>query len=338
VPADRRDEEKQGLLSAVGVSSLAERVWRATLERPEASTEDLAEECGAEPGQLGSAISELVRLNLAKIDTGVAAGFAPYEPALALEMLIARGERELASQRERLHELRASISDLADGYAAARASASTRPRLEIVSNVEEARERIFLAGARTKRTHRHLMRGVRPQTILDATEVDRDSLARGVLQRTIIGATDLADPEVYCALESLNALGEEIRAMPYVPTQMMIMDDDLAVLPRGEWDSSRGVMFIRERTLVGLLIYMFDHMWVAAQPVFSAPEAPGVPAGRAARILELVAAGVKDEGIARTLGVGARTVRRDIAALRAQLGVSSRPEIVAAAVRNGWLS
>jgi DNA-binding NarL/FixJ family response regulator len=54
-------------------------------------------------------------------------------------------------------------------------------------------------------------------------------------------------------------------------------------------------------------------------------------------VLELVAAGVKDERIARTLGVATRTVRRDIADLRERLGVTSRAEIVAAAVRRGWL-
>jgi DNA-binding CsgD family transcriptional regulator len=47
--------------------------------------------------------------------------------------------------------------------------------------------------------------------------------------------------------------------------------------------------------------------------------------------------GMKDERIARALGVGARTVRRDIAELRTMLGVSSRTEIVAAAAKRGWL-
>jgi DNA-binding NarL/FixJ family response regulator len=48
-------------------------------------------------------------------------------------------------------------------------------------------------------------------------------------------------------------------------------------------------------------------------------------------------AGMKDERIARALGVRPRTVRRDIAQLRAALGVSSRTEIVTAAAKRGWL-
>jgi DNA-binding NarL/FixJ family response regulator len=54
-------------------------------------------------------------------------------------------------------------------------------------------------------------------------------------------------------------------------------------------------------------------------------------------VLALMATGVKDEGIARALGVGARTVRRDVADFKDALGVSSRAEIVAAALRQGWL-
>lgn len=59
--------------------------------------------------------------------------------------------------------------------------------------------------------------------------------------------------------------------------------------------------------------------------------------GRRGRVLELVAAGNKDERIARSLGVGTRTIRRDIAELKNQLGAASRAEIVTAAIKRGLL-
>jgi DNA-binding CsgD family transcriptional regulator len=181
------------------------------------------------------------------------------------------------------------------------------------------------------------MRDVQPETVRNAVNVDAASLERGVQQRSIIGTTDLADPEVFDALAMLHELGEEIRALPYVPTQMMIMDRDLAVVPRSPDDPSQGAIFIREQALVDLLIYLFDHMWSVGLPVFTNSQGPGAPTGRVARVLELMAAGVKDERIARTLAVATRTVRRDIADLKEMLGVSSRTEVVAAAVRQGWL-
>jgi DNA-binding NarL/FixJ family response regulator len=51
----------------------------------------------------------------------------------------------------------------------------------------------------------------------------------------------------------------------------------------------------------------------------------------------MLASGLKDEGIGRVLNTGVRTIRRDVAELRELLWVSSRTEIVAAAIRRGWL-
>jgi DNA-binding NarL/FixJ family response regulator len=51
----------------------------------------------------------------------------------------------------------------------------------------------------------------------------------------------------------------------------------------------------------------------------------------------MISAGATDDAIARTLGVGVRTIRRDVAELRTSLGVGTRTEIVAAAIRQGWL-
>jgi DNA-binding NarL/FixJ family response regulator len=83
---------------------------------------------------------------------------------------------------------------------------------------------------------------------------------------------------------------------------------------------------------------MFDHLWAGADPIFTDDlTEEDRPSSRAARVLELVAIGTKDERIARSLGVGTRTVRREVAELRAVLGVQSRAEITAAAVRRGWL-
>jgi DNA-binding CsgD family transcriptional regulator len=115
------------------------------------------------------------------------------------------------------------------------------------------------------------------------------------------------------------------------------MDESVAILAVDPENPRKGAIFVQEPGLLQLLIYLFDHLWSEADPVFNTSVDSEAPVGRPARILELVAGGVKDERIARTLGVATRTVRRDIADLRERLGVTSRAEIVAAAVRRGWL-
>lgn len=335
MPADRRGAE-EGLLAAFGATEEVERVWQALLASPDDDAHHLADSLGLTHNVVQDALDLLVDLRLARRDE-VASGFSAHDPSFAVDTLIARAERDAAIQRERVQSLRASIPALTATYLSARAARNDVAALDVVHSRDEIRERIYLAGERTRHDHRHLMRGVSAATIQHAADVDADSLSRGVHQRSLIGTTDLADPEVYAALGMLHDLGEEVRSISYVPTQMMIMDRDLVVLPRAPIDSSQGALFIREQTIIDLMIYMFDHLWSTAHPVFGDSELRGAPSGRVAQVLELMAAGVKDESIARTLRIGARTVRRDIADLRDQLGVTTRAEIVAEAVRHGWL-
>lgn len=55
------------------------------------------------------------------------------------------------------------------------------------------------------------------------------------------------------------------------------------------------------------------------------------------RLLEMLAAGSKDEQMARALDMSLRTVRRRVAALLVELGVTSRFQAGVEAVRRGWL-
>jgi len=59
---------------------------------------------------------------------------------------------------------------------------------------------------------------------------------------------------------------------------------------------------------------------------------------REREVLEWVAAGVSNKGIARRLGLSPNTVKFHIAALLTKLGASTRAEAVAAAARRGELS
>jgi DNA-binding NarL/FixJ family response regulator len=96
-------------------------------------------------------------------------------------------------------------------------------------------------------------------------------------------------------------------------------------------------MFIRQRSLIDTLILMYDYLWTLACPIFTTAIDDGTPTGRPAQVLELMSLGFKDESIARSLGLGVRSIRRDIVLLKTQLNVSTRAEVVAAAVRKGWL-
>lgn len=54
-------------------------------------------------------------------------------------------------------------------------------------------------------------------------------------------------------------------------------------------------------------------------------------------VMQLVASGLKDDSVARCLGVSVITVRRRIRQFRERVGAESRVEAAVIGVRRGWL-
>lgn len=336
MPADRR-ESNRGLLNGLGVEDdAAEPVWRALMRHPNADVQDIARHAGVTVDRAQAAITTLIEIRLLS-ESPRPSGAAAIDPRLAIETHIARAERQLAERTAEIIDLRTRVAEFVDDYTYGRAASSNGPLVEIVKDLEDVRRRVYLASESVTVTQRSLIRAPSAEGLREGRTIDRDQRDRGVEQRTILATTELADPAVFAHLQEQHARGERVRALTTVPTQLLIMDESLAVVAADPEDPRKGAIFIREQGLLQLLIYLFDHLWAEADPVFNTSVDPDGPIGRPARILELVAGGVKDERIARTLGVATRTVRRDIAELRARLGVTSRAEIVAAAVRRGWL-
>lgn len=98
-------------------------------------------------------------------------------------------------------------------------------------------------------------------------------------------------------------------------------------------------MVVREPSTVAYLCNIFDQTWDLASP-FSAAAGQGLE--EVAReihetIIRLLAAGLKDEAIARRLGMSLRTARRHIADIMQELGAGSRFQAGVAAAARGLL-
>jgi hypothetical protein len=329
---DRPDD----ILARFGVSADAEGVWRALIANPEVDSHAISELTGLGNGQVVSLLAELTESQLvrpADTPTGVVA----IDPTLAVETHIVRAERRLAEQTEELAELRAQIPGLAADYARGRALAGDQPGFEIVIGLDPVRRQIDIAAEGTADASRSIYYSATLSALRRATSADESMLRHGVTQMSIVPGEALDDPQFYAALAQRARNGELIRTLPTTPTRLLIFGRDIAVLPLDPTDLAVGAMFIRVSGLVDLLIFLFDQLWTTATPLFVSEVAASGPSGRTARVLELLAAGTKDERIARTVGVGVRTIRRDIADLKDALGVASRAELVGAAIRRGWL-
>jgi sugar-specific transcriptional regulator TrmB/DNA-binding CsgD family transcriptional regulator len=325
-----------GVLEKIGVSAEAEALWRALLVTPQSTYAELAEQTGIPLERLEPLSDYLEQVRLVRRGPG-ATGLVAVDPKLAIETHVARSERQLAERAEELATIRARIPDIAREYERGRAGRVDLIGFEIIVDVNDIRKQIELAADRERSESRYLSHTLSSEGLQAARPTDFQTLARGIQQRSIVRAEALSEPAVYAEFEARATRGELVRTLQHVPTQMLIFDRDLAVLSVDPLQHELGAIFVRVRSMVDTLVYLFDHLWSEADPIFASPGTPCALSGRRAKVLELMAVGTKDERIARTLRVGVRTIRRDVAELKATLGVTSRPEIPAAAIRRGWL-
>jgi DNA-binding NarL/FixJ family response regulator len=87
----------------------------------------------------------------------------------------------------------------------------------------------------------------------------------------------------------------------------------------------QGVVVIRSASILAMLRMLFEMVWAVAQPVgVRAPDGSMTREDR--EIVMMLAAGVKDQAIARQLGMSRRTFERRIKKLLSVLGARTRFE------------
>ncbi|QCC76308.1 hypothetical protein E2C04_02140 [Nocardioides daphniae] len=132
------------------------------------------------------------------------------------------------------------------------------------------------------------------------------------------------------------AAGEEIRLLPEVRSRLAIVGDDRALIPEQPGLTNVRAIVLRDAAIVAPLRLYYEELWnqAVALPVFDAHD---VRQDARRLLLSQMADGARDEQIARTLGIGLRTVRRRIASLMEELGAETRFQAGVEAVRRGWI-
>lgn len=255
----------------------------------------------------------------------------------ALSGLVMRESRRAASAAVALSELASAVPHLV--------AAATRPDEGDLTDIRPLDGELSSGGDPLEllhlmlRTSRGDMLWLRP----DAWAMPRESrvsqllaeaMATGRRSRAIYPVRALSEaPE---ALRVRSRLGEQVRVMSEVPTRMFILGDSHAVLPEPIGFADEPRVHVRQRSVVAALSLWFELLWSVAAPVPDLESGRGRPDERQF-LLEQLMAGATDEVIARTLGIGLRTVRRRVAALMSDLGVDTRFQAGVEAVRRGWL-
>jgi DNA-binding CsgD family transcriptional regulator len=253
------------------------------------------------------------------------------DPLQRLQGILARDERRLDVRRHDIAEARQALLQLVSSFASPDVVRGT-PVWEVVA-AELAPDLL-----------RHLLATtndvVRSSVLsLDVGPgLDRDSIIEGqgylrsgrFRQRTLYPMDVMETPAGRQWVRSWGLVGEVQRLSLAPPSDFAIFDDD-AVMAVATWgDAATDYVLIREPMIVAAFTALFERSFERALPV-AGEQAEGDAATGDLQLLRLLGRGLKDESIARYLGVSLRTVRRRVAHLmdvhaaetRFQLGVAA---------------
>lgn len=176
-----------------------------------------------------------------------------------------------------------------------------------------------------------------PERVL---ERDRRQLDKGVRIRAIFNQRFVSVPEQAEYFRRKAEQGAEIRMSPVVPMNMVIADHHFALIPLDPSNPTLGAILARGAALVRSYLALYEYCWHTAAPygeVLNSEQGGDGLTEQQRAALQMLASGMKDEKIARSMGVSLRTVSRMLSEVMAELGASSRFEAGVRAARLGWL-
>lgn len=335
-PPDRRGVRRSAgsVLTVLGLTVEEERQYQQLLPLSGGPAADVATVLGTREADLGERLRPL-------LDRGLVSLEGSRLVVLTLPALVARLIEEqaltAARTRERLHDLSQAIP-----YLVASASRPGPGQMEELGGLDGE----LSAGGNALQLLTDLIETSRGDLLWwrpDAWLLPREAaisvvvgraVASGRQSRAIYPLRALNEaPEV---LQSRARQGEQVRVIDELPTRMLVIRGTHAILPEPLGFADEPRLLVRQSAIVNALTLLFERYWDQAIAL------PDLDTRRPrvdtrGSLLRQLAAGAKDEQIARTLGLGLRTVRRRVADLMIELGADTRFQAGVEAARRGWL-
>ncbi|MEU8505007.1 helix-turn-helix transcriptional regulator [Streptomyces brevispora] len=313
----------------VGPERVRWRLYGLIHRNPDRSLEEMARDVRCSLAEAEQVCDELSGVGLLVPACEAPCGYVTVTPEAALTRLLSAEDRQTTAHLQHVSRIRTAITSLISDYPRLRDERREAVEIEILP--APALVNAFLEDAGSTATvHMRSMHpgSAPPEGIIDDMLLrDKEMESRDIRVEALYSRRTAETPHMAAYLADAERPGREARTAEYLPLRMIIFDDDLAVLPIDPDDSSRGAFAIHGPALVRSLHALYDYIWHAATPSHLAP------AGRTAdpvldaqdlAVVRMLADGLKDETIARRLGVSPRTLSRSIAGLLERLGAQTR--------------
>ncbi|MEU6301351.1 helix-turn-helix transcriptional regulator [Streptomyces chartreusis] len=282
-------------------------------------------------------IDILVSLHLVSVESGTGT-VSVLNPRLALTASVAQRAAEISRLHAESEQVRAGIEGLQEAYDSLGGFGDQAQAVERSNDLQLIRSLLSHAGQNCVREVLTAQpEALQESAVADSRPRDLALLQRGVRMRTIYPHTVLSSPAVQRHFSIMQAAGSEIRTASGIIERVVIFDREVAFLADRRGPGG-GAVIIREPAVVEYLYQSLEQTWRLATPFVYTRVGYGetiddIKAG----ILRQMAAGAKDEVVAKRMNMSTRTCRRHISEILAELGADSRFQAGMLAARLGWI-
>ncbi|MBF8185311.1 transcriptional regulator [Nonomuraea sp. K274] len=308
------------LLEGLGVTVAEEGAYRSLLRHGPATLNELAAETGSSAAAIRRMLPRLEDLGLASRVAGRPLRLIATPPNVAIDILVARRQEEITHSRAAAALLATEVAE------------RTGPHPEEVLEVVSGRDAVARRYLQLERgATQEMLVLVHPPYAVDISD-DRENRRRAARQgapiRGIYSPLAFEHPGMLAHTRRAIADGEQAR-LGQVPVKLAVADAGTAILPLVS-DEDRAVesaLVVHPSALLDALVGLFETLWRAAVPLrlsADALETETWPQAPDTEVLALLAAGMKDDAIARQLGLSPRTVQRRVQVLCERLGARTR--------------
>ncbi len=326
------DRATASKLTALGVTATQENAYRHLVAAGEAQPAPLVGQA------LGLNLDDTTALLTALAERGLVTrsgpGYRASPPEVALGALVNQRDEELT-------RIRVLTATLQGQYTEAVRGRSTAEFVEVVHGQEEV-NRYYLHLVTAARSGLDVL--TKPPylagaSVLETLDAEDAGIRRGVRSRSVYDGDALDEEGTLAIARQCMQFGEEARATSGLPFKLAIIDGHTGFMPLDIRSPALGALLVHASALLDALIALFEGIWARAVPM-RADRTAGGPDGlgaRASDVLRLMAAGLKDEAIARALKLSRRTVQKDVSDIMTTLGARNRFQAALLASDRGWV-
>ncbi|MFF3750921.1 LuxR family transcriptional regulator [Streptomyces sp. NPDC002018] len=322
------------------VDEFVVQVYEYTLGCDSVTPEGLTRELDVPPHRIEEAFDVLRGLRLIKEVPGGRGELIAVNPEAAQMELLVPLERAIHDNRRQLVGVKSQLLSFMEAFSNTQRARPRRETVVVTDDRHEIELRLMEA-AQSCESEVLVMQpcvAQEPPELTYSRPLVLEARQRGADARVLYPHTARGDAGTRSYVRDLTDLGGKVRTSREIHGRFLIFDRRVAFVPADATGEGNGVAIVYDPSVAAFLGSIHDLVWQSAFGLESgAVGYGGILDDLKTTILELLAAGIKDEVIARRVGMSDRSFRRHVAAIMQDLAADSRFQAGVTAARTGLI-